>query len=288
MQYFVCRVSIAPLRAAPSEKSEMVSQLLFGEGGAAHERRDNWYLATSAWDGQSGWIDQKQVVIIDQADYAAYQERYAVSLSLVEGLMADDHFVPLTLGATLPRFDGLRCDLGGKNFQFSGAAVHPGPDRHSGVWIAKIAKKYLHAPYLWGGRSPFGIDGAGLTQMAYKAAGIKLMRRPEQQVLQGRPVDFTEQCQEGDLAFFDSGKGDIGHVGIVLEGCQIIHAYGSVRVDKLDHFGIYCPESNRYTHQLRVIRRLLPDSLPTNDVANAANNGSLSSAPAPSQTALFE
>lgn len=289
MQHVVCRVSVAPLRAAPSERSEMVSQLLFGESAEVHEVRDNRCLVTSSWDGQSGWIDLKQIEPIGQSEYAEYQESYAISLSLVEGLMAEDHFVPLTLGATLPRFDGLRCELGKRSFQFSGPAVRPGPERQSGAWIAKVAKRYLHAPYLWGGRSPFGIDGSGLTQMIYKAAGIRLMRRPEQQVLQGRSVDFTEQCQEGDLAFFDDGKGEVGHVGIVLADCHVIHAYGSVRVDKLDHFGVYCPQTNRYTHQLRVIRRLLPDELPAKSAEQGESADSLAAAfMPPNQMALFE
>jgi gamma-D-glutamyl-L-lysine dipeptidyl-peptidase len=123
-----------------------------------------------------------------------------------------------------------------------------------------LANRYLHAPYLWGGRSPFGIDAAGLVQMVYKMAGIQLLREPMHQVTHGRPIDFTEQCQAGDLAFFDNGKGDINHVGIVLPGCNLIHASGKVRIDKLDHFGIFNKEINRYTHQLRIVKRLIPDT----------------------------
>jgi cell wall-associated NlpC family hydrolase len=259
MNYAACQVSLAPLRAHPNEKSEMVSQLLFGETVKVTDSKDNWRYVVCSWDGTAGWADNKQIKIVSFEDFNRYTAEQAVSLSLVEGLMAADHFIPLTLGAVLPAFDGLRCRLGDQSFQFSGPVVTPAQAPQTGDWIVKIARRYLHAPYLWGGRSPFGIDAAGLVQMVFKIAGVKLLRESAQQVLQGKVVDFTEQCQAGDLAYFDNGKGDINHVGIVLPGCNLIHASGKVRIDKLDHFGIFNPELNKYTHQLRIVKRHFPD-----------------------------
>jgi len=269
MEYAACQVSIAPLRAHPSDKSEMVSQLLFGETVEVTDHRDSWRHVVCAWDGYSGWVDAKQLKRLTPNEYDDYREHQSINLSLVEGLMAADHFVPLTLGAVLPRFDGLRCQLGDQSYQFSGPVVTPGQLPPNGEWIIKVARRYLQAPYLWGGRSPFGIDCSGLTQMVYKFAGIRLLRDANQQVTQGRPVDFAEQCQAGDLAFFDNGKGDISHVGFVLPGCHLLHASGQVRIDKFDHFGIFNHEAGRYTHQLRIVKRLLPDEAPDNDKANA-------------------
>ncbi len=258
--YAVCAVSIAPLRAQPSDKSEMVSQLLFGETVQIQESKDNWRMVSCAWDGYIGWVDAKQLKTLSAGEYEAYTAQHAVSLSLVEGLMAADHFMPITLGASLPCYDGLRCQLGEQFFQFSGPVVTPGHSPGTADWVIKVARRYLNAPYLWGGRSPFGIDCSGFTQMVFKIAGIRLLRDASQQVTQGRPVDFMEQCQTGDLAFFDNGKGQITHVGLILPDCHIIHASGKVRIDKLDHFGIFNKDLNRYTHQLRIVKRLLPDT----------------------------
>lgn len=237
----------------------MVSQLLFGEAVEVQESKDNWRLVIGAWDGYTGWVDVKQLVRLTPQEFEEYRKHQTLSLSLVEGLMAADHFIPLTMGAVLPQYDGLRCALGDQTFQFSGPVITPGKQDLGNQWIVKIARRYLNAPYLWGGRSPFGIDCSGLTQMVYKIAGVRLLRDASQQVSQGRPVDFMEQCQAGDLAFFDNGKGNITHVGIILPDCHIIHCSGKVRVDKLDHFGIFNKELNRYTHQLRIVKRLLPD-----------------------------
>ena len=282
--YAACQISLAPLRAHPSDKSEMVSQLLFGETVEITDSKDIWRHVICTWDGFSGWVDNKQLKRLTPSEYDDYREHSSINLSLVEGLMAADHFIPLTLGAVLPRYDGLRCQLGDQSFQFSGPVVTPGQAPNTGDWIVKVARRYLHAPYLWGGRSPFGIDGPGLTQMVFKIAGIRLLRDATQQVTQGRPVDFMEQCQLGDLAFFDNGKGDIGHVGIILPDCHVIHASGKVRIDKLDHFGIFNREQERYTHQLRIVKRLLPDA-PANSQApvTASVEDELFS-----QTALFE
>jgi hypothetical protein len=284
VEYAACQVSIAPLRAHPSDKSEMVSQLLFGETVEIQESKDTWKYVVCAWDGYTGWVDSKQLKRLTAKEFEQYREHQALNLSLVEGLMATDHFIPVTLGAVLPQYDGLRCQLGEQTFQFSGPVVNPSQQKLGSEWVVKIARRYLHAPYLWGGRSPFGIDCSGLTQMVYKTAGIRVLRDANQQVTQGRPIDFMEECQAGDLAFFDNGKGHITHVGIILPECHIIHASGQVRVDKLDHFGIFNRDLNRYTHQLRIVKRLLPNVQP---VAPANDQESMMSEELAGQGALF-
>lgn len=116
---------------------------------------------------------------------------------------------------------------------------------------------YLNAPYLWGGKTPFGIDCSGFTQMVYKLNGYKLMRDASQQATQGEALSFIEESEPGDLAFFDNEEGNIIHVGIIMSDNYIIHASGKVRIDRLDHLGIYNPETNRHTHKLRVIKKIV-------------------------------
>lgn len=258
MKFAACSVSLASVRAQPSDRSEMVSQLLFGETCEVIETNGAWHNIRCQWDGYTGWIDTKQTVDITPSEFKKYSENSAICLSLMEGLMAADHFMPVTLGASLPEFDGLRCRLADRTFQFSGTTISPAQQRPTGDWLVRIARRYLHAPYLWGGRSPFGIDCSGLAQMVYKIAGIPLLRDAAQQVSQGTAVDFLEQSQAGDLAFFDAGRDAISHVGILVPGGKIIHSSGKVRMDRVDHFGIFNSDLGKYTHQLRVVKRLLP------------------------------
>jgi cell wall-associated NlpC family hydrolase len=123
--------------------------------------------------------------------------------------------------------------------------------------LIETAFMYVNAPYLWGGKTPFGIDCSGFTQMVYKLNGYALLRDASQQATQGVPLSFIEESEAGDLAFFDNEEGKIIHVGIIMDDNYIIHASGKVRVDRLDHLGIYNAELNKHTHKLRVIKKII-------------------------------
>lgn len=123
--------------------------------------------------------------------------------------------------------------------------------------IVNTAFLFLNAPYLWGGKTNFGIDCSGFSQMVYKLNGYKLLRDASQQATQGDPLSFIEESEPGDLAFFDNEEGAITHVGIIMKDNYIIHAHGKVRVDRIDHTGIYNPEKRTHTHKLRVIKRII-------------------------------
>ncbi|HAV55466.1 MAG TPA: hydrolase Nlp/P60, partial [Aequorivita sp.] len=123
--------------------------------------------------------------------------------------------------------------------------------------IIETALLYLNSPYLWGGKTPFGIDCSGFTQMVYKLNGYKLLRDASQQATQGEALSFIEESEPGDLAFFDNEEGKITHVGIIMKENYIIHAHGKVRIDRLDHSGIFNYEMRGHTHKLRVIKRIV-------------------------------
>ena len=281
MNYGICPLSVVPLRNAASDKSEMVSQVLFGEMVELVEKKGAWTKVRCTWDNYFGWMDSKQIKPISGADFYRYQDHYACSLELLQPAVGNGFYLPIPIGSTLPNFDGLNFNLNGSSFTFSGQAIAPGDFELNAEMILKIARRYLYAPYLWGGRSPMGIDCSGFTQMVFKLAGVKLPRDARQQVQEGHLVDFIEEATPGDLAFFENKSGKITHTGIIMPSQMIIHASGQVRIDKIDHFGIFNVEQKKYSHKLRVIKRFLPKEV--NPIVSGDNSFEF----APNQVELF-
>lgn len=258
MYFAICHLSVVPVRASNSDKSELVTQLLFGEVVEVIERKGSWWYIRCTWDNYLGWIDEKQVILITPSEAEQYHSNFAYCLELVQPIIGKDHYIPITVGSRLPHFDGMRLTLQENSYQFTGQAVFPNDLKPSMELLQKIARKYLYAPYLWGGRSPLGIDCSGFTQNVYKMVGYQLPRDAAEQVMEGELIDFVEQAKAGDLAFFENKAGRITHVGILCEDQQIIHASGQVRIDKIDHYGIFNADLGKYTHRLRVTKRMLP------------------------------
>jgi gamma-D-glutamyl-L-lysine dipeptidyl-peptidase len=264
MIFAVCPLSVIPLRAHPSQRSEMLSQVLFGELVEVMEEKGRaWAKVRCVWDDTVGWAASNQLLEITHSEYDAYREQFAISLELLQPASAADHFLPLTLGAQLPLFDGIRFQLGEREFSFSGQVIFPHSIHCTRELVVKLARRYMHAPFLWGGRSPMGIDGAGLVQMAFKLAGTRLPRTAEKQIFEGDIVDFIEQARPGDIAFFENNLGRVFHAGIILPDSRILHAFGKVRTDLLDHYGIFDEEKRKYSHRLRVIKSILPPGAET-------------------------
>jgi gamma-D-glutamyl-L-lysine dipeptidyl-peptidase len=269
MIYAICPLSVIPIRLQANEKSEMVTQLLFGEvveiiklSPRVASLASGWVQVRCLWDDYVGWVNEKQLLILSEAttETKLTEQAFAMCYEHCHAAMAEDYSIPITLGATLPLFDGIQLKLADRKFTFSGQAINPQQIIPTADFLLKIARKYLFAPYLWGGKSPFGIDCSGLVQMCYKMLNIRMPRDAYQQVEVGRVVDFVQQAQPGDLAFFDNAAGNIIHVGIVMANSMIIHASGRVRIDHLDHYGIFNEELKKYSHKLRIVKRILPDA----------------------------
>lgn len=257
MTHGICPLSTVAIRNSASHKSEMISQLLFGELVEILERKGRqWVKVRCAHDNLVGWVATNQIEAITPNEFERYQEEFAFVLDVFQALSTADSFLPLTLGARLPNFDGLRFFVGEKTFNYSGQAVFPQDIVQGPEIIQKIAKRFLNVPFLWGGRSTLGVDGPGLVQVVFGIAGYPLPREAFEQVERGDNVDFAEQSQPADVAFFENQKGRITHAGIMLPEGKIIHSYGKVRIDKLDHYGIFNREKGGYTHKLRIIKRL--------------------------------
>lgn len=250
----ICNLSIIPLRAEASDRSEMVSQVLFGEHFEVLETAGQWTRIRLQYDGYEGWMDSKQYQTISQENFERLsKEAIILNSDLVEYVTAANNtLLPVTIGASLSFLN--HSDINTQNYDFEGLKVtgkKPKPE------LVATSYLYLNAPYLWGGKTPFGIDCSGFTQMVYKLNGYKLLRDASQQATQGEVLSFIEESEPGDLAFFDNEEGKIIHVGIMLENNYIIHASGKVRIDRLDHLGIYNAEQNRHTHRLRVIKKMI-------------------------------
>ena len=259
MTISICNLSVVAVRAGRGKKAEMITQLLFGEMVECWEKKGEWTKIRCTWDNQIGWVQSDQITLLTEEEVALYNQNAAFCMEIAQPVVAIDHFLPITMGATLPNFDGIKFDLAGKSYTFSGQVISPETLAPSTELLIKLARKYLYAPYLNGGRSPFGIDSTGLVQVLFKMMGIAIPRDAYLQARKGELIDFFEQARVGDLVFFEDAKGNIDHAGIICEAGHILHADGQVRIDKIDHFGIFNTITKKYTRKLRVIKRILTD-----------------------------
>ncbi len=257
MSFGICSLSIVPCRKEPSGTSEMVTQLLFGETYTIIEDGEDWLRITTDYDNYPCWISAKQHTRIIDTEHKNLQNGI-LSSELVQVISAADRSIvfPITIGATLPGFKNGKLKIAESEFHFEGQISDIKVKKNVND-IKETAYLFLNAPYLWGGKTPFGIDCSGFVQIVYKLNGYSLPRDARQQVELGTALSFVEEAEPGDLAFFDNEEGNIVHVGIILENQQIIHASGCVRIDKFDHYGIFHSDNKKYSHLLRVIKKVI-------------------------------
>jgi hypothetical protein len=254
----ICHLSLIPCRKEPSDRSEMLTQLFFGEHFTILEATEKWSRIRPAFDGYECWIDNKQFLPIHINLYNQLTNTPVhYTAELVHFLRASDgSALPILLGSTLPAYANNYCTIEEQKWKYEGqfSLSDISVERSR---LIETAMLYLGAPYLWGGRSPFGIDCSGFTQMVFKLNGKKIFRDAWQQAEQGQLLSFPEEAEPGDLAFFDNTEGRIIHTGMILSSNRIIHASGQVRIDRFDHQGIFNSETGRYSHNLRMLRKLI-------------------------------
>ncbi len=250
MQYGICSLSMIPVYESPDGNSGLLTQLLYGELFRVLESRKHWSRIRTQLDGTEGWLRNLQLHPISENEFGELENRSSggCASDLISHIITGEGILqPIPIGSSTLGASVL-------SHQHEGEVFPEVAGRES---LVDTALLYLGSPELKGGRSPFGIDASGLSQMVYKAHGVLLKRNPEEQARQGTPLSFIEESEPGDLAFFDGSDGVINHVGIIMRDNYIIHCHGKVRIDRLDHTGIFNTEVRNYTHPLRVIVKIL-------------------------------
>ena len=260
MNYGISGLSIIPVRKEPSERSEMVTQILFGEHFVVNEIMLGWAHVKMAFDGCDGWIDMKMITPLPEKTYLKIDHApFAVSTDIFNIIPVNaEQTTMIVAGSTLPCWRPYlkEFSIEYEIFPYYGNYTYRKPPNIRKVLIEQ-SLKYFNSPYLWGGRSPLGIDCSGFSQIIYKMVGFVLPRDVDQQVHCGTALSFVEEARPGDLAFFDDDEGRIVHVGIIWEKNKIIHASGKVRIDNVDQFGIFNIDTQRYTHKMRVMKKII-------------------------------
>ncbi|MCP4437816.1 MAG: C40 family peptidase [Aureispira sp.] len=240
MTYGLCKLSIVPLRGQAKHSSEMVTQLLWGECYEVLEQKKEWLKIRCYFDGYEAWLDRKQHTPISTQQWQEYTQCQTFCPLAVENLANAQQY--RLLGSPI-------LDIKDDSNDFEQASL---ADKQT--QLEESALLFLNTPYLWGGRSVFGVDCSGYMQLIYRLIGLLLPRDAYQQAEIGQAIDFGQQ-KLGDLAFFANEKGRITHVGMIWSDGQIIHASGKVRIDILDSKGIKVGEE--YSHQLAYLKRVL-------------------------------
>ncbi len=247
-----------PMRQNPGHKSEMVSQLLFSEAFTILEVDRGWLQIALDFDGSEGWIEKESVYVIEHSNESTDTTPSSFLIVTHPAIAALDlkagQQLILPAGTIWPSGTATKVELQGKLFELISrdGLIAPGKE----VDLLEIGERLLSLPALHGGRCGFGFDAPGLVQMLCRLRGLKIPRTCKTQSELGSAINFMHEVAEGDLAFFDNREGEIDHVGLLLEGGRVLHAYHQVRIDRFDQQGIYCADREKYTHKLRIIKRI--------------------------------
>ncbi len=250
MQYGICNLSIVPVRVAADHATQLVTQLLYGEHFKVLEKRKHWSKVRIALDNCEGWISNSQYKEIDEDSYNTINTASKqLTTNLVDYISDENNrLMPIPMGSVISNTDLLQHTFEGESTS----------DKKSRQDLISSALLLVNTPYLLGGKTPFGIDASGFTQLVYSLSGYGLLRQANEQATQGEVLSFIEESEPGDLAFFDDAEGNIVHVGIIMADNYVIHCQEKVRIDRIDHTGIFNVDTKLYSHKLRVIKKIIP------------------------------
>lgn len=240
-QQFLCLKSWAPLRAGASSKTEMTSSLLFGETCTLLNKEDDWFQVRCNEDHYSGWIPA--LYLEDATSYLGFKWNVVDEIGArMQGKQGDE--ILLSPGSLIPD---------AKKLEILGSIYHYQPGKKLPAKPHEIAQAFLNTPYLWGGRSFWGIDCSGLIQVVGKLLKLSMPRDAHEQATMGIKKMWN-QIASGDLVYFSNSDGRVVHVGICMGHGQILHAHAHVRIDTLSAQGIVNAHTGEITHTLCDIR----------------------------------
>ncbi|MFM2394520.1 MAG: hypothetical protein RLZZ546_2502 [Bacteroidota bacterium] len=257
--WLLCSLAVIPVYARPVETSTMVSQIVFGESAKIIQRKSKqWVKIETSYDKIVGWVDQRQLQFLSENQYNNFSKDFAVALDLCQVLKNEEISFPVMIGSSLPQYDGMSFKTAENKYVYNGQAANFNEVNFTPELLEKVARRFLNAPYFSGGRSIFGMDRHCIVQMIFKCAGKKLIGNLDQMYQSiVHSVDFIELSKPGDIAFFIDKHENISHIGIILSDHLVLHMQEKVRIDKIDHEGIYNIDLRKYTYKLKMIGRVL-------------------------------
>ena len=240
MDYGIIDLNIVPVRKKNNAKSEMINQLFFGESITIIKTKEKWSFVSSNIDNYQGWIRNLHFKLIKKNEYKILCENDSL-FSKSEIIIKNDAYeITIPTGSLLSSVKFL-------NYYYTNEVGSKS--------LLETIKSFINSPYLWGGKTKYGVDCSGLVQSIFKTLNIILPRDSHEQSDFG--VEIKEAYKLGDLGFFGENLNRISHVGIFVDNETIVHAYGKVRMDKINSEGIYNNEEKRVTHFLQKVNRIL-------------------------------
>jgi gamma-D-glutamyl-L-lysine dipeptidyl-peptidase len=244
--YAKCIVSIGALTRDASFSSEMISQLVYGEVVQIIEEKNNkWLKVVCLDDAYTGYAMKNQLQLVDET---AINLSELIVTNHMCSLRSNNVSIQLPIGSKIDKIEFR--DFEGEMIAKTQITCHTEN-------IIKYAKRLLGTAYVWGGKTSFGIDCSGFTQLVYKLNGILLPRDAYQQAIVGRTIASLSEAISGDLVYFEDTGNKIIHVGILVNNYEVIHCAGDVHIDTIDDLGIINNKTKERTHQLSLIKRVV-------------------------------